>query len=85
MKLLNLFKRILRDLMFNYGVIKDSNIINMPYRDLFIEENLSEEESKVFFLMIKASDSEYLVTLDIIELISLYTFMPIIIKTYLKT
>lgn len=70
MKSLNLFKGILRELTFNYGVINDSNIINMPYRNLFAEENLSEDESKVFFLMIKASDSEYLVTLDIIELIS---------------
>ncbi|QZY88637.1 AbiJ-NTD4 domain-containing protein [Exiguobacterium acetylicum] len=67
-----MFQGILNEIIFKYGVIDDSNIINMPFRELFKEARLSEPESKVFFLLIKASKSEYLVTLDLIELISRY-------------
>lgn len=70
MQSMNMFQSVLNELTFKYGVINDSNIINKPFIQLFREANLSEAESKVFFLMIKASKSEYLVTLDLIELIS---------------
>lgn len=70
MRSIDMFQSVLNELTYKYGVINDSQIIKQPFVQLFKEADLSGPENKVFFLMIKASKSEYLVTLDLIELIS---------------
>lgn len=67
---MNMFHSILNELTFKYGVLNESSIIRTPYQKIFKDQELSDYESKVFFIMIKSAKDEFLVTLDIIELIS---------------
>ncbi|MDI3235950.1 hypothetical protein QK289_13115 [Exiguobacterium antarcticum] len=69
-KAMNMFQEILNYLTFRYGVINESKLISTPYYDLFKGEALTEPEKKAFFLLLRSSKSDFLLTLDLIELIS---------------